>query len=181
MQVSQEPADSLLDTTAAAPSPDAPDALATRIHYLDNLRALAMLLGVYLHGALAHAEPAQSVWLATDPGSSVVIDVSIWFIHLFRMGLFFVLSGYFAKLVIERKSLRYFLRSRCLRIALPFLVFYPLLVIFPQTLLVPYSWSVGVKRMLILLGTLLPGLITYLVFVRYTPLSWMLHGKRTFP
>lgn len=126
MQVSQEPANSLLDTTAA---PDAPVTSATRIHYLDNLRALAMLLGVYLHGALAYAEPAQSIWLATDPGSSVAIDVSIWFIHLFRMGLFFVLSGYFAKLVIERKSLRYFLRSRCLRIALPFVLFYPLMVV----------------------------------------------------
>ncbi len=129
MEVSQEPVDSLLDTTADAPAFDAPVALATRIHYLDNLRALAMLLGVYLHGALAYAEPAQSIWLATDRGSSVAIDVSIWFIHLFRMGLFFVLSGYFAKLVIERKSLRYFLRSRCLRIALPFVLFYPLLVI----------------------------------------------------
>ena len=31
----------------------------SRIHYLDNLRALAMMLGLYLHGALAYAEPAR--------------------------------------------------------------------------------------------------------------------------
>ncbi len=37
-----------------------------RIHYLDNLRALAMLLGVYLHAAFAYAHPAQTIWLATD-------------------------------------------------------------------------------------------------------------------
>lgn len=99
-----------------------------RIHYLDNLRAMAMLLGVFLHSALAYAQPAQSVWLATDPRSSVLIDASIWFIHLFRMGLFFFLSGYFAKLVIERKGLVHFLKNRCLRLVAPFVLFYPFLL-----------------------------------------------------
>lgn len=99
-----------------------------RIHYLDNLRAIAMLLGVFLHSALAYAQPAQSVWLATDPSASVAIDASIWFIHLFRMGLFFFLSGYFAKLVIERKGQVHFLRNRCLRLVVPFVLFYPFLL-----------------------------------------------------
>ena len=99
-----------------------------RIYYLDNLRAMAMLLGVFLHSALAYAQPAQSVWLATDPNASVALDASIWFIHLFRMGLFFLLSGYFAKLVIERKGLGYFLWNRCLRIVVPFVLFYPFLL-----------------------------------------------------
>ncbi len=99
-----------------------------RIHYLDNLRALAMLMGVFLHSALAYAQPAQSVWLATDIKASIAVDVSIWFIHLFRMGLFFFLSGYFAKLVIERKGLRHFLWNRCLRIVAPFVLFYPFLL-----------------------------------------------------
>ncbi len=99
-----------------------------RIHYLDNLRAVAMLLGVFLHSALAYAQPAQTVWLATDSKASVMVDASIWFIHLFRMALFFLLSGYFAKLVIERKGLRQFLWNRCLRIAIPFVLFYPLLL-----------------------------------------------------
>ena len=99
-----------------------------RIYYLDNLRAMAMLLGVFLHSALAYAQPAQSVWLATDSSASVPLDASIWFIHLFRMGLFFLLSGYFAKLVIERKGLRHFLWNRCLRIVVPFVLFYPFLL-----------------------------------------------------
>lgn len=99
-----------------------------RIHYLDNLRAVAMLLGVFLHSALAYAQPAQSIWLATDQGASVTVDASIWFIHLFRMGLFFLLSGYFAKLVIARKGTANFLRGRCLRIVGPFVLFYPFLL-----------------------------------------------------
>ncbi len=101
----------------------------TRIHYLDNLRALAMLLGVYLHGAFAYAEPSRSVWIATNPQGSVAIDASIWWIHLFRMGLFFLLSGYFAKLMIQRKGLKPFLWNRVIRIALPFVLFWPLLMV----------------------------------------------------
>jgi glucans biosynthesis protein C len=100
-----------------------------RVHYLDNLRALAMLLGVFLHASLAYAHPAQSVWLATDASASVIVDASVWFIHMFRMGLFFLLSGYFAKWVIERKGLRLFLWNRFLRIVVPFALFYPFLVI----------------------------------------------------
>jgi peptidoglycan/LPS O-acetylase OafA/YrhL len=88
---------------------------------------MAMLLGVYLHAALAYAEPSRSIWIATNPQGSVAIDASIWWIHLFRMGLFFLLSGYFAKLVIQRKGLRQFLWNRGVRILLPFVLFWPLL------------------------------------------------------
>lgn len=101
---------------------------ATRIHYLDNLRALAMLLGVFLHAGLAYAKPAQSIWLATDRGSSVAVDAAIWFIHLFRMALFFLISGYFAKVVIERKGVKSFLWNRTVRLVFPFLLFYPFLL-----------------------------------------------------
>lgn len=102
---------------------------AERIHYLDNLRALAMLLGVYLHGALAYAEPSRSIWIATNPQGNVAIDASVWWIHLFRMGLFFLLSGYFSKLVIQRKGLKRFLWNRAIRIVLPFVLFWPLLMV----------------------------------------------------
>jgi glucans biosynthesis protein C len=121
--------DAIRDTQNAILDQDAtaPVKQTQRIHYLDNLRALAMLLGVFLHSALAYAQPAQSIWLATDTNASVAVDISIWFIHLFRMGLFFFLSGYFAKLVIERKGLRQFLWNRCLRIVAPFVLFYPFL------------------------------------------------------
>ncbi|MGL4512214.1 MAG: acyltransferase family protein [Lacipirellulaceae bacterium] len=111
-----------------------------RIHYLDNLRALAMLLGVYLHGALAYAEPSRSVWIATNPRGNVVVDASIWWIHLFRMGLFFLLSGFFAKLIVQRKGLKPFLLNRGIRIALPFVLFWPLLMV-AMTIVFVFAFS----------------------------------------
>lgn len=117
-----------------------PEAGSARIHYLDNLRALAMLLGVYLHAAFAYAEPSQSLWLATDPRSSVAVDASIWFIHLFRMGLFFLLSGYFARLVVGRKGVKRFLANRALRVGLPMVIFYPFLLV-AMTVIIIFSLS----------------------------------------
>jgi glucans biosynthesis protein C len=117
-----------LSTASPSQASSSPLIPSQRIHYLDNLRALAMLLGIFLHSALAYAHPAQFVWLATDTKSSVTVDASIWFIHLFRMGLFFLLSGYFAKLVIKRKGMKHFLKGRCLRVVAPFLLFYPFLL-----------------------------------------------------
>jgi glucan biosynthesis protein C len=99
-----------------------------RIHYLDNMRALAMLIGVFLHAVLAYADPTQIVWMATDPQSSVFVDAAFSFIHLFRMGLFFLISGYFARLLINRKGVKAFIRNRFVRIVLPFIFFYPFLL-----------------------------------------------------
>jgi glucan biosynthesis protein C len=101
----------------------------SRIHHLDNLRAIAMMLGVFLHAGFAYAEPANVVWLATDIYSSSLVDGSIWFIHLFRMGLFFLLSGYFSKMLIEKRGALGLLKNRALRIALPFVIFYPVLFV----------------------------------------------------
>lgn len=112
----------------ARPAATSVSASSERIHYLDNLRALAMMLGVFLHGAFAYARPSQTFWLATDPQSSITIDASIWFIHLFRMGLFFLISGYFAKLVLVRSGMRQMLRQRAIRLVIPFVLFYPILL-----------------------------------------------------
>lgn len=126
--------DSVMSETAlrrkAMPVKDKPQLVVKdvdRIHYLDNLRAIAMLLGVFLHAALAYADPTQIIWLATDPRSSRVVDALFCFIHLFRMSLFFVIAGYFAKRVVESKGIRGFLWNRLIRIVCPFVLFYPFL------------------------------------------------------
>ncbi len=93
-----------------------------RIYYLDNVRAIAMLLGLVLHSALTYAKPSQNFWILGDREGSMAMDMSIWFIHLFRMSLFFLIAGYFAKLLVTRRSVGSFLKNRALRILLPFLV-----------------------------------------------------------
>jgi len=101
-------------------------AVKTRIHYLDHIRALAMLLGVFFHAAFSYAEYTQSVWLTTDIEKSFALEVFIWFGHLFRMALFFLIAGFFANLMVQKRGVFGFLKNRALRLGLPFFIFMPL-------------------------------------------------------
>lgn len=113
---------------------------AERIHYLDNVRAIAMLLGLVFHGGFTYAFPSQSIWLLADWEGSTVIDALIWFLHIFRMATFFLIAGYFAKFLVERRGTRGFLWNRFLRLVCPFVLFYvPLLVGYVVAIMVAYA------------------------------------------
>jgi glucan biosynthesis protein C len=100
-----------------------------RLHYLDNIRALAMLLGIILHAALAYSPMVKGVWLTADSTNSVFFDVVFVVVHTFRMPLFFLVSGYFALLLIEKQNLKGFIINRVKRILLPFIIFLPLTLV----------------------------------------------------
>jgi glucans biosynthesis protein C len=61
-----------------------------------------------------------------------------------------------------------------------YLVHLPI-VFFLQTLLVPLPIAAPIKCMMVLVITLAACMATYMVLVRYTPVGWLLHGKRSFP
>ena len=88
-----------------------------RIHYLDNLRAIAMLLGLILHAGVFSGTLDVSIWRVHD--SSEFIFWIVAFIHFFRMQLFFLLSGFFSSLVVEKTGVKEFLKSRTVRILIP--------------------------------------------------------------
>ena len=94
-----------------------------RIHAMDNLRALAMLAGVVFHAALAYSPLMHMIWPLADAGRSTVIDVVAWFLHMFRMPLFFVVAGYFSALIVARRGIGGLFRNRCARVLLPLLLF----------------------------------------------------------
>lgn len=97
-----------------------------RLHYMDHLRALAMLAGVFFHAALAFSPLMQGFFPTADRQNSVWVDAVVWGLHLVRMPLFFLVAGFFAAWVIERRGGMAFARQRVRRIALPFLVAWPL-------------------------------------------------------
>ncbi len=98
----------------------------TRYHYMDNLRAAAMLFGVFFHAALAYVPGMQEFWLSASSDNSVLIDVVAWFSHLFRMPLFFLIAGFFGAYLIGKRGIGGYLKNRGLRILLPLVIFLPL-------------------------------------------------------
>jgi len=93
---------------------------------LDAVRALALLLGVALHGVMSFMTPR--IWLVGDTVTSTGADVLFYVIHMFRMTTFFVLAGFFARLMMQKKGVAKFISNRLKRVALPLLVFWPIVL-----------------------------------------------------
>ena len=93
---------------------------APRWHDLDAVRAFALLSGVALHGVMSFMSPR--VWIVGDSHTSTGADVLFYVIHIFRMTLFFVLAGFFARAMMQKKGVAGFVGNRLKRIAVPLVV-----------------------------------------------------------
>ncbi|BDF93891.1 acyltransferase family protein [Pseudoalteromonas sp. KAN5] len=98
----------------------------SRLHYIDNLRSLALLLGIVFHAALAYSPFFSNIWFTADPSTHRLFDYITHSLHLFRMPLFFIIAGFCSALLIAKSSSQHFLRHRSKHILLPFIVFLPL-------------------------------------------------------
>ena len=100
-----------------------------RLHSLDALRAFALLLGIFFHGTAGYVEnfPA-GLWPWREP-SSVPLGVYFFVSHIFRMSLFFMLAGFFGRMVLERKGMRAFITDRSKRILLPLAAGLPIVLL----------------------------------------------------
>ena len=123
---------------------------ATRIHDLDALRAVAMMLGLVIHagifvlpdsmfqtmlrddvsslegsGLLQLLLPESSFYYTIQDktvGEDRFYEVVLALIHGFRMPVFFLLSGFFSALLWQRRSLRTLAMYRLKRVGLPFAI-----------------------------------------------------------
>ena len=96
-----------------------------RYHNLDFLRAFAMMMGLVIHAPLLFWVPdfAKVYGIENIAPAEEWVNIMGRFISSWRMPLFFLLSGFFAILVIERKGTSQFLRDRVIRVGLTCLVF----------------------------------------------------------
>ncbi len=81
-----------------------------RIHSMDALRASAMLLIVPVHAAIL---------LAVNGRGGTWSTTLYWSLHLFRMPVFFAMSGFFLVLLLGRRGLGRTVRNRLTRILVP--------------------------------------------------------------
>ncbi len=107
------------DTPAPPPALSPP---AERLHGLDACRAVAMLLGVFVHAAIPYQTHGGGGWAFDDPAESAWITAAIHVLHSFRMPLFFLLAGFFAALLVERRGVRGLLVNRGARLGVPLLL-----------------------------------------------------------
>lgn len=108
-----------------------------RLHSLDNLRAAMMWLGIVLHVAAIHMV-GESPLIWRDKATSPLADLLMAFIHSFRMPVFFIVAGFFAAMLVQSRGPMGMLKHRFRRIAVPFLVFWPPLVVLTVVMVMLY-------------------------------------------
>ena len=101
-----------------------------RYHALDSLRAVMMLLGIYLHVVVAYSNTGG--WPYKQQELTSALNWTLGFIHLFRMPVFYVMAGFLGALLYGKREMRGWLDNRFHRVVIPFvggwLVLFPLVL-----------------------------------------------------
>jgi glucans biosynthesis protein C len=107
----------------AAPvnAPQSPPSAPERYHALDFVRGVLMLLGLIYHAALIYDSSTFQGFEKPYPTSELLRFIA-QSSHAFRMPLFFVLAGFFAALLLSRRSTSGFIRNRGARIGVPLVI-----------------------------------------------------------
>ena len=122
-----------------------------RIHAMDSLRAIMMLLGILFHAGITYVggEPSSS-WPIRDPeGSNLFFKLLVSYLHVFRMPVFMVVAGFFAALLFYERSPRKMVINRKNRILYPFiaasLILWPICTLICSYTNKMFGWTKTVK------------------------------------
>ena len=90
---------------------------AERLHALDAVRGFALLAGVVLHASMSFLPGlgAQG-WPIADNSPSVALGLAFYVIHTFRMTTFFLIAGFFGRMLLHRDGVRAFVSNRTTRV-----------------------------------------------------------------
>lgn len=83
-----------------------------------------MLLGIVLHAAITYMQGRMDglLWPLSDQTKHVSFDALFWWIHGWRIPLFFVMAGFFAAMLARRRGPKGFIKHRIDRILKPVIV-----------------------------------------------------------
>lgn len=148
----------------------------SRLDYLDATRAFALVLGIVFHASLSFL-PIFMGWAVQDISTTPLISLFMTASHSFRMETFFLIAGFLGHVTYHRKGAGQFVRSRALRIVVPFIVGWfilrPLVVsgwiMGSASLRGDYDFWLGIREGFKNLGTLPAGIFTgtHLWFLYY--------------
>lgn len=113
-----------------------------RLHGLDAIRGSALMLGVALHATMSWIPGAEYFWVAADGDRSTTLAVFFFWVHSFRMTLFFLVAGYFARMLLQRRGTKGFIVDRVKRIVVPgATLWFPILM----AMVAVITWNVWLK------------------------------------
>lgn len=144
-----------------------------RYHALDSMRAVMMLLGIYLHVVVGYS--GDGSWPYKDPHPTSALNFTLGLIHGFRMPAFFAMAGFFGALLWNGRGPAAFIHNRVKRILLPFALFWTLLFALMAWVVVGMERGPGHFMETVMSGALWPRLHPlHLWFLEYLLLLYAL-------
>ena len=131
-----------------------------RYYGLDALRGVMMLLGIVIHAAMFYTVMESDVIPLKDRRTSPLFDLVLLLIHSFRMPLFFLVSGFFGALLVEKYGIRGAYWNRTLRVFVPFVI--ALVTVLPLAGWMIVSFGVSVDQGTRVLWTTNPAHLEWL-------------------
>ena len=89
---------------------------------LDAYRAFAMLGGILLHGTMAYVEPEIKLWPVRNHHGQLGFTLLLFVVHAFRLQAFFMMAGFFAGLLLEKRGAASFIVNRLKRVGIPLML-----------------------------------------------------------
>ncbi|MGE5602900.1 MAG: acyltransferase family protein [Nitrososphaerales archaeon] len=100
---------------------------ATRLFFFDNLRIVAMILVIAHHAGQAYG-PTGGVWPIKEATTAAILDPFFTVNRSLGMSFFFMIAGYLMVISCDHKGPLPFLKDRVLRLGLPVLGWFLLMV-----------------------------------------------------
>lgn len=117
----------------------------SRLFYIDNLRIFLIALVVLHHLSITYG--ASGGWYYKEVEGDTITTLLLTLFtatnQSFFMGLFFLISAYFTRISMERKSSRAFLVDRFIRLGIPLILYY--FVLSPLTIYVAAHYGRGLE------------------------------------
>jgi glucan biosynthesis protein C len=114
-----------------------------RLAFLDNLRAVVILLVIVLHASIVYMAFAPEWWYVVDPGQDLAFTAVVLVVDVPLMPALLFVAGYFALPSIQRRGISGFLREKGVRIAIPWV--FGVIVLAPLATYMTYV-SRGIPR-----------------------------------
>lgn len=93
-----------------------------RLYFLDNLRAVLILLVIVLHASITYMAHPPGWWYVLDPHQSVLFTMLVLVVDVPIMPALFFVAGYFALPSLERRGTGGFVREKLVRVAAPWVL-----------------------------------------------------------
>ncbi len=110
------------ERTVATPQEAARPSAATRLHFIDKLRMILIVLVIAHHAGQAYG-PTGGAWFIPASETSAILGPFFSVNAMFFMGLLFLIAGYFTPRSVDRKGAAQFLKGRFIRLGIPTLFF----------------------------------------------------------